>query len=193
MNSRGHHKSLKRICLLVILSFICIVSVSAPASAHSSSLQKTDTPAKTLYSIGCYQATCYHQDPVATNCYRNVAYAYKADARGVPVTDSHNQVIGYVQNVYSWDCVSNWGEATMTNYGMQQYYTVTMDVQTLNPTNEELCYPYDTCGDDNWRNGYNGNSGWPAASNMVNGVQKVQVCITFSRDSEVQYSACLTQ
>jgi hypothetical protein len=77
-------------------------------------------------------------------------------------------VIGYMTSVYSYNCNSNWDQAELTSYAINQGWGVQTFINTTDSqgSDEVVCYPDESvdCITD-----YKGATGWPAVSNMVDG------------------------
>jgi hypothetical protein len=78
-------------------------------------------------------------------------------------------LVGYFSGVYSYTCNSNWNEAELTSYAINQGWRVQTRIRTTDSNNsvEEVVFP-NTGG----MISYGGETGWPTVSNMVDGTNQ---------------------
>lgn len=174
---------MKRFVCLFVLAAV-IISLFAFTSSKSASAHPAYVRGK------CWSATCDDRDPTRMQCLTNVFYhPYKQ-----PET-YNGVVVGYITSVYSYNCNSNWDEAELTSDATSQGWSIRTSIRVIDMITtatrdlrnrgnvgipEVVDYPAGNATDGTTANGvvsnnafgllaYNGATGWPTASNMVDG------------------------
>lgn len=121
----------------------------------------------------CYGATCNNQDPAAMGC--NIG---KMDIYPFKVLDNNKNVIALGNNVYSYECNANWAEGRLDTVGADapQGHNIVISIWTKDVSGalHSSCFPTHDNGATCDTNGYNGATGWPAFSDMVDGRMPTQ-------------------
>jgi hypothetical protein len=116
--------------------------------------------------VGCFATSCNHQDAQMSHC--NLSQMVF-----VPITlrDDAGDIIATGRGIYSVACKANWIEGTLTSLGKNLILnTQTTDEQGNQQTTAFLCPDRSaSCAPT----GYNGATGWPAASDMLDGTNAV--------------------
>ena len=134
---------------------------------------------------GCYGVSCDNQDPVAMGCNKS-----RMTFAPFSVLDASGNVLATGQNVYSVGCNANWTEGTLTGPGRNIVILISStDSQGKGVGN---CFPHDTAGIC-IQAGYNGATGWPAFSDMVDGTNVTKSVIQVTGPDGQQYLNSVTQ
>lgn len=122
-------------------------------------------------SYGCYAVTCDGKDPVATNCSLSALTTV-----AITVTDNKGTV-ATGKNVYSSGCKANWTEADSV---ASRVGSVALIGSAKDSTGKNyfVCFPgtdgYGSCTVTGF---YNGSTGWPAYTDMVDGTNIFKACL----------------
>ncbi len=136
---------------------------------------------------GCYGKTCNNQDPGVMGCNKG-----KMDIFPFQILDANKNVIALGNNVYSYACNANWAEGRLDTVGadVPQGHNIVVSIWTRDSSGviHSSCFPA-TSGDAVCdTNGYNGATGWPAFSNMVDGSMPTQAGVqAVGTDGTVSY------
>nr|MBA2678768.1 hypothetical protein [Ktedonobacteraceae bacterium] len=135
----------------------------------------------------CYGKTCNNQDPGVMGCNTG-----KMDIYPFKILDANKNVVALGYNVYSYACNANWAEGRLDTVGadVPQGHNLVVSIWTRDSSGaiHSSCFPA-TRGDAICdTNGYNGATGWPAFSNMVDGSLPAQAGVqAVSPDGTISY------
>ncbi len=109
------------------------------------------------------------------------------------VLDPNQNVIALGYNVYSYDCNANWVEGRLDAVGsdVPQGHNLVMSIWTKDASGaiHSTCFPSSDKGATCDINGYNGATGWPAFSDMVDGSLPAQAgAQAVGQDGTVYYA-----
>ena len=135
----------------------------------------------------CYGKTCNNQDPGAMGCNKG-----KMDIYPFKVLDANKKVIALGNNVYSYACNANWAEGRLDTVGadVPQGHNIVVSIWTTDSSGaiHSSCFPASSGDAVCDTNGYNGATGWPAFSNMVDGSLPAQAGVqAIGPDGTVSY------
>ncbi len=145
--------------------------------------------ASKVSQYGCYGVSCDNQDPAAMGCNKS-----RMTFAPFSVIDASGDVLATGQNVYSVGCNANWTEGTLAGAGRNIIILAsTTDSQSHAISN---CFPHDLGGVPGYNctlAGYNGATGWPAFSDMVDGTNLTKSVIQVTGPDGRQYLNSITQ
>ncbi len=158
-------------------------SQSGGESAAQSASSEQKSP------FGCNGIGCDDQDPGVMGCNKSrMLFA------PFQVADAAGDILATGQNVYSVGCNANWTEGTLTALGRNIIVQIsTTDSQGRASIN---CFPHNPGGVPGYNctlAGYNGETGWPAFSNMVDGTNLTKSVLQVTGPDGRQYLGSVSQ
>lgn len=155
-----------------------VVPASGPQAAQGPPPFTTESYVTDHGHVGglnlCYGDTCNNRDPGEMRCNTG-----KLDIFPFKVLDANQNIIALGYNIYSYACNANWAEGRLDTVGadVPQGHNIVVSIWTRDRSGalHSSCFPA-THGADTTcdTNGYNGATGWPAFSNMVDGSAPTQ-------------------
>lgn len=147
--------TLRNLLLLSSIGAIILFAMTFPQAVHAKSM----APA-----AGCWGATCAGKDPTQMGCLASIhILPYKRQEY------YQGNLIGYFSSVYSYTCNSNWNEAELTSYAVNQGWRVETRIETVDSNNLTEVVLFPGGGSEVT---YGGETGWPTVSNMVDGTNR---------------------